>query len=124
MIDIWYFPVNDDFGLNDDLLDIESDGEEDEIQDGVRGVALLMEDLRSAVEATLDNDVISEEEKHGFGENLINTITPETLHFYRDLLKVQVGHFYFIQYSLLMFYDIWLSPHNFNVSFSWERMEK
>ena len=59
-------------------------------ESGLQGVALLMEDLRNAVEATLDAEVEDENERKAFAEALLKHISRDTLAFYRKLLKIQV----------------------------------
>ena len=61
-----------------------------ELNSGLEGVALLMEDLRNAVETTLDAEVEDEEGREVFSEALLQFVSPETLTFYRNLLKIQV----------------------------------
>ncbi|XP_076800865.1 liprin-beta-1-like isoform X2 [Clavelina lepadiformis] len=58
-------------------------------ESGLQGVALLMEDLRNAVEATLDAEVEDKNERKAFAEALLKHISRDTLAFYRKLLKIQ-----------------------------------
>jgi len=57
---------------------------------GLEGVALLMEDLRNAVEATLDAELENQLGRAAFADALLQFISPDTLNFYRTLFKIQL----------------------------------
>ena len=65
--------------------------EEGGFSSGLEGVALLMEDLRNAVEATLDAEVDDQIGRAAFADALLQFISPDTLNFYRQLFKMQVA---------------------------------
>ena len=57
---------------------------------GVEGVASLMEDLRNAVEATVDAEIENEDNRIAFSNALLHTLSIETQNFYKNLLKFKV----------------------------------
>nr|XP_018667295.1 liprin-beta-1-like isoform X2 [Ciona intestinalis] len=77
-------------GADDPYSDGDFDDDNTVFDNGVEGVAMLMEDLRNAVEATLDVEAIeSDVDKIGFGDSLLKFISLDTLKFYRKLLRIQ-----------------------------------
>nr|CAB3265060.1 liprin-beta-1-like [Phallusia mammillata] len=83
----------------DNIIDANTNGPEAHYSDeesantefntGVQGVALLMEDLRNAVEATLDVEVDNDEERKTLSQALLKHISSDTLSFYRKLFKIE-----------------------------------
>ena len=57
---------------------------------GLEGVALLMEDLRNAVEATLVAELENHLGRAAFANALLQCISPDTLNFYRSLFKIEL----------------------------------
>ena len=94
--------------LNGNTLDKDdADGKntmvEGEFNNGLEGVALLMEDLRNAVEATIDAEVADEKGRADFADALLHCMSPGTLTFYRKLLKVQVSSFDFCKKKIFLY---------------------
>lgn len=64
-----------------------------DFESGLHGVAMLMEDLRNAVETTVEAETGDAEDKSMFSDALLKHISYDTLEFYRKLLKLKVGSF-------------------------------
>ena len=89
-LNFFFISVNTN-GAEDPYSDGDFDDDNTVFDNGVEGVAMLMEDLRNAVEATLDVEAIeSDLDKTGFGDSLLKFISLDTLKFYRKLLRIQV----------------------------------
>lgn len=77
-------------GSEDLFVDQTAEGLNDRMDSGVQGVAVLMEDLRNAVEATLDVQFSDDRETKLLSDVLLKQLSTDTLLFYRKLLALRV----------------------------------